>query len=104
MPKELTPVEDPIHSDVSVETAYSVRDLLTTLTARFAQVNYRVKCNTGPKHYDICKLKRCLIVSFAVAYITAKERARWILSLKISTLRFRRTFYSVTLMAHYALI
>lgn len=74
MPTEPARVKDQILRDVGVETAYLVRDLLKTLTAVFAQVKNRVECKTAPDLYDNCKLERCLIVSFAMAYQPA-ERA-----------------------------
>lgn len=72
IPTEPTPVKDQILRDVGAETANSVRDL-TTPTAMFAQVEDRVECHTAPEVYDNCKLERCRIVSFAVAYQPANK-------------------------------
>lgn len=52
MPTEPAQAEDPILCDVGVETSHSVRDLLTTQTAVFAQVKNRVEFHTAPKLYS----------------------------------------------------
>lgn len=74
LPTEPAPTEDPMLRDVGVKTFFSIHELLTTPTAVFALVENRVESQTYPELYENCKLERCLIVSFAVAYEPA-ERA-----------------------------
>lgn len=72
MQTEPARVKISILRDVGVETAFSVRDLNTTKTAVFAQVKIRVECHTGPELNENCKLERCFVINFVVAYQPSK--------------------------------